>query len=383
MAAALVALAAAPIVAFDTEFHGERSYWPRLMLLQVATPDAVFLFDPLTLNLRDVVHELARPGRVVVGHALRNDLRILWQAYDARFETVHDTQIAAAFLGCGLQIGLGQLLQRALNLHLPKGEQMADWSQRPLPDKLRTYAAGDVLHLMEVYRLQDQALAERGRQAWVTQECTAICDPALYDRDPATAGDRVAGARRLEPAEAGVLYALAELREKMAQEEDVVPHFLVTDEALLALGKLKPRHAKEIHGDRRLQTRAIQRFADRWVLAVQAGLAKPLRRPAGRPPPPPELEAVAAAAMLLVGELANRENIAQPLLAKREALLDALREAPADIDAFARLAGLQGWRRELVAPPLWRWLTGKLALRCTLAGPAGWQLAVDDAGDDA
>lgn len=376
LAVALAELRLAPIVTFDTEFHGERSYWPKLMLLQVATPDTVWLFDPLSLDLREVVHELARPGRVVIGHALRNDLRILWQAYGARFECVHDTQIAAAFLGCGLQMGLGQLLQRTLKLHLPKGEQMADWSQRPLPDKLRVYAAGDVAHLLEVYDQQFETLQERGRADWVRQECIAICDPAQYDRDPATAGDRVTGARKLEPADAGVLYALAELREIMAQQEDLVPHFLVTDEALLALTKLKPRHAKDVHGDRRLQTRAIQRHAERWVQAVHAGLAKPLRRAPGRPPPPPELEAVAAAAMLLVGELANAESIAPQLLAKRDGLLDALRESPVDIEAFADLAGLHGWRRELVAPQLWQWLSGDLALRCAADAAGGWRLAV-------
>ncbi|MBM4343515.1 MAG: ribonuclease D [Deltaproteobacteria bacterium] len=370
------AVAAADRIAIDTEFHGERSYYPRLMLLQVATAHGVWLIDPLALDLRPFVQDLARGQALVVGHALKNDLRILWQAYDAAFERVFDTQVAAAFLGCGLQMGLSQLVQRVAGVHLAKGEQMADWNQRPLPTKLRQYAANDVAHLLQVHAEQARRLHELGRTEWLDQECQALCDTRAYDRDPATAGDRVAGARRMDPVEAGVLYAVAALRETMAQQEDAVPHFLVTDEALVALARAKPRTAKDIHADRRLQTRVIQKHADRWVQAVAHGLAHPLKRPAGRPPPPPQLEAVASAAMLLVGELANASGIAPQLLTRRETLIDALREGPASCDELADHAGLHGWRRDLVAPRLWQLLSGELSLRCEVGGEAGFRLAL-------
>ncbi len=376
LAAVAAAVAAADRVAIDTEFHGERSYYPRLMLLQVATVDGLWLLDPLALDLRPFVQQLATGRALVIGHALKNDLRILWQAYDARFERVFDTQVAAAFLGCGLQMGLAHLVQRVTGVPLAKGEQMADWNQRPLPPKLRQYAGNDVAYLLQVHTEQARRLAELGRTQWLDEECAALSDTRAYDRDPATAGDRVAGARRMDPGEAGVLYAVAALRETMAQQEDVVPHFLITDEALVALARAKPRSAKEIYGDRRLQTRAIQKFAEKWVQAVATGLANPIKRPPGRPPPPPQLEAVASAAMLLVGELASESGIAPQLLTKRETLIEALRESPASCDELADHAGLHGWRRDLVAPRLWRLLTGELALRCELDGEAGFRLAV-------
>ncbi len=376
LAEVVQAVAAADRVAIDTEFHGERSYYPRLMLLQVATADGVWLLDPLALDLRPLVQQLATGRALVVGHALKNDLRILWTAYDAAFARVFDTQLAAAFLGCGLQMGLAHLVQRVAGVHLAKGEQMADWNQRPLPPKLRQYAGNDVAYLLQVHTEQARRLAELGRADWLAEECQALCDTRLYDRDPAAAGDRVAGARRMDPSEAGVLYAVAALRETMAQQDDVVPHFLVTDEALVALARAKPHSAKEIHADRRLQTRAIQKYAEKWVQAVAHGLANPLKRPPGRPPPPPQLEAVASAAMLLVGELANESGIAPQLLTKRESLIEALREGPGSCDELADHAGLHGWRRELVAPRLWQLLTGELALRCQLGGEAGFRLAV-------
>ncbi|MSQ82187.1 MAG: ribonuclease D [Myxococcales bacterium] len=376
LAQVVAAIATADRVAIDTEFHGERSYYPRLMLLQVATEQGIWLLDPLSLDLRDFVQGLARSGQLIVGHALKNDLRILWTTYGASFAHVFDTQLAAAFLSCGLQMGLSSLVQRMVGVPMAKGEQMADWNQRPLPPKLRHYAAGDVLHLLHIHSEQSAALQQRGRLQWLEHECVALCDTTHYDRDPATAGDRVTGARRLDPNEAGVLYALAAVREKMAQDEDVVPHFLITDEALLALTKAKPRTARDLHGDRRLQTRAIQKNAERWVQAVADGLAHPLKRQAGRPPPPPQLEAVAVAAMLMVGELAANEGIAPQLLMKRETLLDALRENPVTCEQLADHAGLFGWRRDLVAPKLWELLTGQVVLRCQLDGDAGFKLAL-------
>lgn len=361
-------------VALDTEFHSERTYVPRLMLLQLATADGLWLLDPLSLDLGPVIAKLASPGRVVLGHAVRNDLRILWQVYGVRFDQVLDTQVAAAFLGHGLQVGLAHLLMRELNLKLSKGEQMADWSQRPLPDKLKLYAAGDVLHLEALWGQLVGRLQTRGRLAWVEQECRELCDPGQFDRDPEQAGDRVAGARRLDPRETGVVYALAAERERLAQQEDVIPHFLLPDETLLALAKALPRSVRDLQGDRRLQQRGVHRYGQRWLDAIAAGLNKPIQRAPGRAPPPPELEAVAGLAMLLLADLAARELVAPQLLLKRDTLVSALQAQPSSAEALAEACGLHGWRKELVLAPLWQFLSGQTSARCTPDSAAGVRL---------
>jgi len=378
LADAIAAVERAPVVAFDTEFHAERTYWPRLMLLQVATPDGIWLADPLAQDLAPLCRAIAAPGKTVVGHALRNDLRILWQAFGVRFDSVFDTQVAGAFLGCGLQVGLGHLVQRLLHVSLTKGEQMADWSQRPLPDNLRRYAAADVAHLIAVADLQRDELEARGRLGWCEEEIRPLCDPTQYDRDPDSAGDRVAGGRKLDARDGGVLYALAALRERMARDDDVVPHFLITDETLIALAKAKPRDVAALRSDRRLQNRAVQRHADRWTAAVAHGLAHPLQRAPSRPPPAPELEGVASLAMLLVGELADREAIAPQLIARREAIVDALRGSPGSEGEFVAACGLEGWRAGLAGPALWRLVSGQSALRCRPDAQCGWRVAVSD-----
>ena len=334
----------------------------------------MWLIDPLSLDLQPVIELLARPGRLVIGHAVRNDLRILWQVYGVRFGMVLDTQVAGAFLGHGLQIGLGPLLHRELGIKLAKGEQMADWSQRPLPEKLKTYAAGDVLYLATLWQQMADRLHQTGRLAWVEQECRELSEPTQFDRDPDQAGDRVSGARRLDPREAGIVYALAAERERLAQQEDVVPHFLLPDEMLLALAKAQPRTVRDLQGDRRLQQRGVHRHGQRWIDAIAVGLRNPVHRAPSRAPPPPELEAVAALAMLQLSDLANREQVAPQLLLKRDTLLNALQDQPDSADVLAEACGLHGWRRELVLEPLWQFLAGKVQARCVGSSESGFRL---------
>ncbi len=359
------ALAGADLVGFDTEFHSERTYVPRLMLLQFATRDGLWLVDPLAdVDLKPLVQALQRPGLTVIGHALRNDLRILWLQFNLLPERIFDTQIAAAFLGHGLQIGLAGLLQAMLGVHQPKGDQMADWSKRPLPERMVGYAAGDVAHLLPLHALLMDELTRLGRAEWVLEECATLTDSAPYIRDPDAAFLRVAGGRRMDAREAGIVRALAVEREVIAQEEDIVPHFLLPDEMLHTLARVAPVRRSDLENDRRLSHRTVYRHAQRWLDAVARGLAEPHHRPPGRQPPGWELEAVAALMMLLVNDIAVKQNLAPQLLVKREALLNAVREPLDSPDALAAALGLTGWRAELLVEPLWALLNGQVAVRC-------------------
>ncbi len=370
-------LAGEPMVGFDTEFHSERTYVPKLMLLQLAAGDDVWLVDPLAgVDLRPLIEAMCRPGLLLIGHALKNDLRILWLHFGLLPTLVFDTQIAAAFLGHGLQAGLGALLHQVLGVHQPKGEQMADWSQRPLPDRLQGYAAGDVAHLLRLHQVLTDELRARQRDGWVQEECRCLCQPSRYERDPESTWQRVAGNRKLDPREAGVLLALVAEREQIAQQEDLVPHFLLTDEVLQLLARHAPRNRKELEMDRRFQQRGVQRYLARWAQAIAVGLENPVKRVAARPPPPPEIETVAALMMLLVSDLATREGIAPSLLLKRDALIQALREQPQDTASFAELAGLHGWRAVLLADPLWRLSQGQLHITCQPGGSGGFSLVI-------
>ncbi|HEX3370215.1 MAG TPA: hypothetical protein VHS56_11615, partial [Candidatus Cybelea sp.] len=85
-------------VALDTEFHAERTYSPRLMVVQLAFDEGTAIVDALALpDLRELV--LALTQTTVIGHALSADLKIFADRYGLVPSRVFDTQVAASFLG--------------------------------------------------------------------------------------------------------------------------------------------------------------------------------------------------------------------------------------------------------------------------------------------
>ena len=117
----------------DTEFLREKTYYPRLCLIQIASADHIACIDPLAIDdLSPLMSVLYQPDITLVFHAARQDLELLYQQQGALPATVFDTQIAATLLGYGEQIGYGQLVQQCLGVQLDKAYARTDWSQRPL-----------------------------------------------------------------------------------------------------------------------------------------------------------------------------------------------------------------------------------------------------------
>src|SRR4051812_19236189 len=77
--------------ALDTEFHGERSYWPRLALVQVAWRDDVALVDPFAVDVSPLAEVLAGPA-TMVAHAADQDLAILERICGRPPAVLFDTQ---------------------------------------------------------------------------------------------------------------------------------------------------------------------------------------------------------------------------------------------------------------------------------------------------
>lgn len=357
-------------VAIDTEFHGERTYIPRLMLLQLATDEQIFLVDPLAdLDLCALMEAMAKPdGPLVIGHALHNDLEIVFLRCGYVLPNVFDTQVAAAFLGFGLQVGLGNLVQRLCGERLPKDGQMADWSRRPLSEKLCRYAANDVRYLLELHDRLGGDLLERGRLGWVMEECARLSAADRYERVPALAYQRVSKYRTLKPDALGILVEIAAERDHLAAELDMVPHFVVPDDILVTLARSSPSTRAELSGHRRLKHRHILRHADRWLAAIRRGVGKPLSLPRSRPPSGNNVDAAGALVMLLVSELARQNDLASQLLLKRSTMQKALQDGFDSRDELLEALGLVGWRADLVGDPIWKLLNGELHAVCQYRG---------------
>ena len=167
--------------ALDLEFMTEGRYVAELSLVQVGWGDDydtphVAAIDPLNVDARPVIDLVARDEVEVIIHSAQADLALIGAAFGVRATRVFDTQIAAAFLGMGEQIGYGAMVERLAGVHLDKGAQYTEWSRRPLSaDQLR-YALDDVRYLPAIWQRLAQDLEGRGRAGWVQEECDVLAD---------------------------------------------------------------------------------------------------------------------------------------------------------------------------------------------------------------
>ena len=233
-------------VAVDTEFIRETTYWPRLCLIQAATPDAEAVIDPLAegLDLEPFLALLRDASIVKVFHAARQDVEI-FNILNAMPASLFDTQVAAMAAGYGEQIAYDALVRNMLKIELDKSSRFTDWARRPLTDSQLTYALADVTHLAALYPRLRARLEAEGRLAWVADEMKSLCDPTLYDVSPANAWKRLKP-RKQTPRYLSVYRAVAEWRERTAQLRDQPRSRILKDDAIDELASQAPTDAVQM-----------------------------------------------------------------------------------------------------------------------------------------
>ena len=361
IAALCARLEATDRVGLDTEFHAERSYAPRLMVLQLAFPDYTAIVDPLApgIDLHPLVDALS--GVVVVGHALQSDLKIFAERFGRVPPKLFDTQVAASFLGYGMQISLADLVRDLIGLKLAKTQTVSDWSTRPLSEKQMEYLVDDVVHLLPMHDMLQEKLAERGRLSWCEEECIALAKPEKYRFDLRRAYMKIPGAVRMNRRELAVLAEVVAERDAIAKERDIPPKFVIPDDVIGGIAQLRPKHVEDLVQLRRLESNARRNFGARLLTAVERGEAVPESELPDRPNRPlgSDRETLATLLGVAVGEAARDAGLPQGLLVTRASLERAAREAPGSAEELGELLGLSEWRSALVVEPLWRLLSGE------------------------
>ena len=139
------------VLAVDTEFVREKTYYPKLCLIQIASHDLAACIDPLAIkDLTPVRELLARACITKIFHAVRQDLEILKQDLGIIPSPIFDTQIAATLLGLGEQLSYAHLVNHFLRVQIDKGQSRTDWELRPLAQEQISYAADDVRYLIAI-----------------------------------------------------------------------------------------------------------------------------------------------------------------------------------------------------------------------------------------
>ncbi len=356
LASVLDQLSTQPRYALDTEFHRERTYWPRVALLQFAWPGELVLIDPLAVDLAPL-KDLMESDSLAVLHAASQDLEVLELACGAPPRRLFDTQIAAGFLGMSTP-SLASLHERELGVQLPKGHRLTDWLERPLRDAQLDYAAADVARLLEIHDLLVAQLEDRGRLPWAQEEFEILRCRDRGPREPLEAWRKIKEARHLKGSAVSIARSVAAWRERRAAEIDQPVRFVLSDIAIVAISQSVPDSQEELGKVRGVDRGMAKGSIGNQVLAaVRDGAETEWRppRPEKHRQDARELRPAVALVAAWVNQLARDKELDPALLATRADV-----EALVRGDDDARLA--EGWRAEMAGGPITRLVAGDAAL---------------------
>jgi len=361
LAALCQELAAGNYVALDTEFMRDRSYWPRLCLLQAANDTAMAVIDPLAdgLELDPLVDLLQDESICKVFHAARQDVEISFHLTGEIPHPIFDTQIAAMVCGFGDSVGYDKLVEKITRERIDKASRFTDWSRRPLKDRQLRYAISDVTHLRDVYKWLAAELEREGRASWLDEEMATLTDPATYRLDPDLAWQRLK-LRSRNRQYLGVLKEVAAWREHEAQRRNAPRNHVLKDEAIQELAAERPQSLDDLRNLRAVpKGLADGRHGNELLKAVQTGLELPksaIPSPAVQPMPRKGLGPTIDLLKVLLKHKSEEHDVAAKLIATVSDIEKLAISPDADVPA------LRGWRRQIFGDDALALRRGELAL---------------------
>ncbi len=348
-------------VCVDTEFMRERTFYPKLCLIQISGADEAVAIDPLAdgISLEPVHALMANPKVLKVFHACRQDMEIFYLQTKSIPAPLFDTQIGAMVCGHGESVSYDKLVRKLTGVQIDKSSRFTDWSHRPLSKEQIGYALSDVTHLRTVYEKLAAQLRASGRESWLEEEFAVVSNPDTYELDPREAWHRLkvrSGKRRF----LAIVRELAAYREIEARRRDIPRNRIMRDDVLLDIAARSPRNPKDLAKVRNISEQFATGQAGAEILeAVSAALALPddgcpsIEQPPDTRQPHP---AIVELLRVLLKQKSEKHQVAQKLIANA-----------ADLDAIAiaddaDVAALRGWRRKLFGDDALALKAGRLAL---------------------
>jgi ribonuclease D len=340
-------LKGAAFITVDTEFLREKTYYPKLCLIQISDPEGrAAAIDPLVdgLDLGPVFDLLLDPQLLKVFHAGRQDLEIFYQLTGQVVRPFFDTQIAAMVCGHGDSVGYENLVRNILGKSMDKSSQFTNWSNRPLSQKQLGYALGDVIYLVDIYKKLSQYLEKRGRIEWLLQEEEILADPRTYQNPHDEAWKRIK-IKTPKPKTLALLRALAAWREHRAQERNVPRTWVLRDETLADMAAQAPQTPHQLKDIRNMtEDMAFGHLGEALINVIKETLAtdpKTWPKPTRKESLPPESAATVDILRMLLKIQCTKNDVATKLVADTEDL-----EAIA-LDDNADVPAMKGWRFEV------------------------------------
>jgi ribonuclease D len=343
------------VIALDTEFVRERTFFPQLGLVQIGVDRDCFLVDAVLVDdLSPLAELLVRPETLKVVHSGGEDLEVLAYRFGSFPSPLFDTQIAATLAGLGGSLSYQRLVHALFRLELPKGETRSDWLRRPLSAAQLEYAVLDVAYLLPAHRKLSSALEELGRTEWAEEEFDRLASSARLRTDPEYSFRRLDSGAKLTRRERALLRELSSWREGEARRRDVPRGFVVPDRALMQLVRRRPTRRGELAQIGSMKAAERTRSGDEIVRRIGEVMARPesslpavaLRSAAGQ-----GLRARVDSLRAEVQRVAEEMDMPPEFLARRRAVEELVRDLRAGSEEPLP-DELRGWRRAVIGERL-------------------------------
>ncbi|WP_026068585.1 ribonuclease D [Halomonas smyrnensis] len=349
--AACAEVAEADVLALDTEFFRERTFHPVPALIQFCAGGPAYLVDPQEVACTERFRRLLAEGPLKLLHASSEDLEVFAHWAGVPIAPLVDTQIAQALLGEVTSMGYQKLVEYWVGETLPKDETRSNWLERPLSDAQKTYAALDVVYLLDVWAHQRESLERHGRLEWLEEDCAALTDQA--SRSDEADGQwylRQRNLWRLGPRQIEAYRLMTTWREGEVRRRDLPRSWLVSDKLLFAIAERLPENRYELAAVEGIKPPLVKREGDVLLALVkEAHLLDEAELPSvPLSPLSPAFKRCLKAMKKVVNLEAESLGLAPEMLMRRRDL-EAL--------ASARLRGRSlplpvGWRGERLADAL-------------------------------
>ena len=354
-------------IAIDTEFIRDKTFWPKLCLIQLGAGGEARAVDAMAdgLDLTPLYDLLDDASVIKVFHAARQDVEIFVHTSGRVPHPIFDTQVAAMVCGFGDSVGYDKLAARLANAHIDKASQYTDWARRPLTKNQIGYALADVLYLQTIYENLHGQLEKSSRSSWLDEEMATLTNPSTYKLHPEDAWKRLK-IRSRNKEYLGIIAELAAWREERAQTKDMPRNHVLRDEAIQELAAERPRSIEALQRLRAVPKGLAKNSVGKSIIeAVQRGRKMPkdqLPEFKPREMQPKGLGPTVELLKVLLKYQCEHHDVSQKLIA-----------SVADLEKLAGNGGddlplLQGWRRQIFGKDALDLMAGKLSL--TLADKA-------------
>ena len=245
------------VYGLDTEFIKVDTLWPKLGVFQINVENNVYLLDGTTLDLTEFWNKLFRAQQNVF-HACSEDIDLIYHyAQHKTLNNVFDTQVGMSFLGHGLQVSYQNALKQMLDVDIDKGETRSNWLARPLSPAQLSYAANDVLYLMNLSEKVKQELDSKSLLHFALEDCQHLTQE-IATETPLHLLYQDIGNYRHSRRQLMQLQQLAVWREHMVKALNTPRSFILKNSSMIDLVEKNPKNAFQLSGVKNIRQNVVR-----------------------------------------------------------------------------------------------------------------------------